>query len=156
MRPGRAPTRGLLSVLAVMQLATGSAALLVPATFHQSFPWFREGWISSLGPFNQHLIVDAGAGFLATGIGLGVAACWLQRPAVVTALLAYLGNAIPHAIFHLHEPGPGLPLIDQVANVLGLVTGVLVASLLLVGWLRTSLDPTGSAHGCTCHRSSPG
>ncbi len=137
------PTRWLLSLLATVQLAVGGSALLAPSSFYVSFPWFRDRWISAYGPFNEHLVVDAGAGFLATGLALAIAACWLQRPIIIVALVTYLAQALPHVIYHLGSPGPGLPLPDQVANVVGLAGGVVVAGLLLLAWLRSE-DRNGS------------
>lgn len=141
-------------MLAFVQLVVGTSALVAPVSFHQSFPWLRDGWASAFGPYNQHLVMDAGTAFFATGIVLGVAACWLQRPVVLTALIAYLGHAIPHMIFHLGQPGPGLPLPDQIANVLALGSGVVVAFLLLLGWLRVPSERVELGEQCACHASA--
>lgn len=132
MRPVRA---GLL-LLAAGQLLTGGWALAAPASFYRSFPGSRPGWVAADGPFNHHLVIDAGAGFLATGTGLLLAAVWLRRSMSVVALAAYLAHAVPHLAYHARHPATALPAVDQVLSPALLAAGAALASALLVASVR--------------------
>lgn len=125
---------GLL-VVAVPQLFTGLWALLAPHSFYQDFPLAGAGWISGLGPYNEHLVRDTGAGFLALGVLLGVAAILLERRLVQVSLGVWLVFAVPHFIFHLttvHVFSLGSYLLQ--VGVLGFL--VLLPAALLVYVLR--------------------
>ena len=92
-----------LIALAVPQLSTGLWAVLDPSGWYEGFPGGGRTWVSADGPFNHHLAGDAGAGFLATGVILVLAAVWFERRVVQTALLAMLAFAIPHFASHLNN-----------------------------------------------------
>ena len=53
--------RGGLLVLAVSALTVGLWALLVPRSFYDDFPLPGRAWVSTLGPYNEHLVRDVGA-----------------------------------------------------------------------------------------------
>lgn len=148
--PPSAVVRGrpLLALLAAVQLATGAWALLASRSWFGDFPGLRTGWVAAHPPFNEHLAVDAGAGFLATGVALAIAAWRPDRVLVRTAAIVYLVHAVPHTTFHLLDPGSGLPPLDVWLSSGGLVVGVLAALALLWTTRRPSavnppLAPTG-------------
>jgi len=57
-------------------------------------------WISTLGPYNEHLVRDYGAMNLALGVLLVSAAISPERRLSQVALLTYLAFALPHFVFH--------------------------------------------------------
>ncbi|WP_052664783.1 carboxymuconolactone decarboxylase family protein [Nitriliruptor alkaliphilus] len=143
-------TRVAVLLLAVSQLLTGLWAVLAPRGFYDRFPGLGAPWVAVDGPYNAHLVGDAGAGFLATGVALLIAGVWLHRPVVLVALAAYLAHGVPHAAYHLRAPAPALALADQIASTVPLVLSVLVAAGLLIAWLRTDAPrrlPAGTADG---------
>jgi hypothetical protein len=95
---------GLL-FLAATQLVVGVWAVVDPRGFYNDFPGGGRHWVSADGPFNHHLTVDAGAGFLAVGLVLVVAAIWLDRRVVQVALVAEVVHLVPHLLYHVtHTP----------------------------------------------------
>jgi AhpD family alkylhydroperoxidase len=143
-------TRVVLLLLAASQLLTGLWAVLAPRGFYARFPGVGAPWVAVDGPYNAHLVGDAGAGFLATGVALLIAGVWLHRRVVLVALAAYMAHGVAHAAYHLREPAPALALADQVASTLPLVLSVLVSAGLLMAWLPTEAPrrhPVGTADG---------
>lgn len=129
-------TRVVLLLLATSQLVIGLWAVIAPRDFYDRFPGVGAPWVAVDGPYNVHLVTDAGAGFFATGVALLLAGLWLRQSAVLVALAAYVAHALPHAAYHLRAPAEALALADQVASTAPMVLSVLVATGLLVAWLR--------------------
>ena len=125
---------GLL-VLAVSALTVGLWALLVPRSFYDDFPLPGMAWVSTLGPYNEHLVRDVGSLNLALGVLLVVAAVLLERRLVQASLVTYLVYAVPHFIFHV-STGHAFPFGDNIANLLTLGLAVLLPLVLLAltGW----------------------
>ncbi len=90
---------GLLLVAAA-PLSGGVWALLFPRTFYGGFPLPGAGWVSTLGPYNEHLVRDYGALNLALGILLVAAAIFPEQRLTRVALVAWLGYAVPHFLYH--------------------------------------------------------
>lgn len=91
---------GLL-VLGAGQGLTALLALFAPRTFFDDFPVSGADWVSALPPFNEHLVRDYGASFLALSV-LALAAAWIgERRLVAVALAVWLVSAVPHLVFHL-------------------------------------------------------
>ena len=101
------PVRIGLLVLALGQGGAALLALFAPRTFFDEFPVPGAEWVSALPPFNEHLVRDYGASFLALSV-LALAAAWLaERRLVVVALGVWLVSAVPHLVFHLaHTNSP--------------------------------------------------
>ena len=134
---------GLVVLLAVPQLVTGLWAVFARKDFYESFPGVDPRLVAAEPPFNAHLVTDAGAGFLATGLALVVAAVLARRSGVIVALVAYLAFAVPHAVYHAMNPAPGLTGTEDVRNVVVLFAGV-VAALVLAWGLRSPRPTTTS------------
>jgi hypothetical protein len=129
---------GLGVVLAIPQLAIGFWAVIAPHDFYTSFPGFDPRLVAAEPPFNEHLTTDTGAGFLATGVALVVAALLAQRSGALVALAGYFAFAIPHAVYHSTHPAPGLNGSEDVFNTALLWVNVALALLFLWGaWPRT-------------------
>lgn len=95
--------RGGLLFVAAIPLAGGLWALLLPRVFYENFPLPGRQWVSTLGPYNEHLIRDYGALNLALAVLLVSAAIYLERRLVRVALVTWLVFATPHFVFHLGQ-----------------------------------------------------
>ena len=123
-----------LVALAVPQLATGLWAVLDPSGWYEDFPGGGRTWVASDGPFNHHLAGDAGAGFLATGVVLLLAALWFERRIVQVALLTVVAFAVPHLLYHLNNNV--LSGSDSALSFGGLAMTVSLPAILLLVTLR--------------------
>ncbi len=90
---------GLL-FLAATTLNGSLWALPFPRSFYEDFPLPGRYWVSTLGPYDEHLVRDYGAMNLALGILLVATALFLQRRLTQVALVAWLGYALPHFVYH--------------------------------------------------------
>jgi hypothetical protein len=90
---------GLL-FLAATTLNGSLWALPFPRSFYDYFPLPGRDWVSTLGPYDEHLVRDYGALNLALGILLVGTAIFLGRRLTRVALVAWLGYALPHFVYH--------------------------------------------------------
>jgi hypothetical protein len=122
--------RAVLGALGAIQIFNGTWALFAPSSFYGDFPLGR-GWVAALPAYNEHLTRDVGELFLATGLVLLVAAYYLERRLVVTAICSYLVWSVPHAIYHaFHLDAYGTA--DAIGNVVTLALTVILPLWLLV------------------------
>jgi hypothetical protein len=127
--------RVVLALLAVIDLVTGLWAVLDPLGWYKNFPGFGQHWVAGDGPFNRHLALDAGAGFLAVAAAMVVALVWARRAVIQVALVAFLGQDLPHFAFHLaHHPNQSVAY--RVVGIGGLGLEALVAGAALVAVSR--------------------
>jgi hypothetical protein len=120
--------RAVLGALGAIQVIDGLWALFAPTSFYDDFPLGR-GWVQALPAYNEHLMRDVGELFLATGFVLLVAAFYLERRLVWTAIVSYLLFSVPHTIYHSFNLGP-YGTGDAIGN-----TVTLALSVLLPLWL---------------------
>jgi hypothetical protein len=121
--------RVTLICLSLSALFPGLQATLAPRSFYTGFPGGR-GWVELLPPFNEHLVRDAGAFYLAFGILFAWAAVTLARELVVPLCVAWAVFSILHGVFHaLHLDG--FSTGDAIAE-LGGLAAVLVLPLLAI------------------------
>src|SRR3954447_8563796 len=93
--------RAGLVALGVGQGFAALWALAAPHSFYDSFPVAGAHWVSALPPFNEHLVRDYGASFLAIAV-LGLIAAWVaDRRLMQVTLIVWTIAALPHLIFHL-------------------------------------------------------
>ena len=103
-RPARrALLRGGLLFVAATPLGGGLWALLAPRSFYDDFPLPGRDWVSTLGPYNEHLVRDYGALNLALGMLLVATAVLVERRLARVALITWLVFATPHFVFHLGQ-----------------------------------------------------
>jgi hypothetical protein len=104
----RTAVRSGLALLGAGQGATALFALLAPHAFFRDFPVGGAHWVSAFAPYNEHLIRDYGASFLALSV-LALAAAWSAEPRLVrVALAVWLVASVPHLAFHVAHAGlPG-------------------------------------------------
>jgi hypothetical protein len=130
--------RAGLAVVAVTPALVGVWATLTPHGFYRDFPGIRTGWVSAVGPYDEHLVRDVGALYLGSLVLLVLAWLWLDRRLVQAALASCAVAALPHLIYHLtalDKFSPG----DAVAEIAGLAVNVVLPVVLLVamrGWGR--------------------
>lgn len=126
-------TRYLLAVglLTASALYVGTWAAFGPRSFYDTFPGLHRVWVGIDGPFNEHLVRDVGALYLALAVA-GLVAL-LRREKVATVMLgaAWTAFSIPHLAYHLHHLGE-LETIDAVGNVVSLGGTLLLALYVLV------------------------
>jgi hypothetical protein len=129
--------RAVLGALGAIQVIDGIWALLGPSSFYDDFP-FGRGWVAALPAYNEHLTRDVGSLFIATGFVLLMAAFYLERRLVLTAIVSYLLFSVPHAIYHFFNLGP-YRTSDAIGNVV-----TLGLSVLLPLWLLWRMRPAAS------------
>ncbi len=138
-----------IGALALVQAIDGLYALLAPRSFYSDFPGGR-GWVEALPAYNEHLVRDVGALFLATAVVLAAAALYLERRLIAVALVSFLAFSIPHLIYHsfhldVYDAG------DVIANVITLAATVVVPI-----WLLWLLAPPAGPGKCTASGASRG
>lgn len=131
-RPRRqAALRPLLAGLAVAAAVPGAWATLAPRGFFGDFPGPAAGsWVAELPPFNEHLIRDAGAFYLAFALLFAWAAVRPDRALVVPLAFAWSLFSLLHVGFHIAQLD-GFTRGDAIAQTLSLVA-VLAAGLALL------------------------
>ena len=130
-------TRVALAYLTLTGLVVGAWAFGFPDAFYSAFPGLGRTWVSVDGPFNEHLIRDTGAAYLMTA---GLAGLGLVRPALAAPFavgFATLFFNLPHFAYHLTHLGMYGP-VDQVMNVVSLLTAVLCSAWLMTRWARAT------------------
>lgn len=111
---------GLLFLL-LASLSVGPWAQLSPASFWEGFPGLSRAWVSTAGPYNEHLVRDVG------GLQLGMAVVLLAallRPSRYLVRVAALASVVwqaPHAVYHLVRVTDLSMLVDRVAQCVLLV-----------------------------------
>lgn len=86
--------------LAASASYVGVWALLAPASFFRSFPGGGQAWVRTDGLYNEHLVRDVGALYLAL---LAVTCAGLLRPETDRARMAgvaWLLFGVPHLAYH--------------------------------------------------------
>ena len=135
-------TRVGLAYLTVIDLVTGIWAVSNPAAFYRTFPGFGRHWVSASPPYSHHLVVDAGAGFLAVGVILALATWHPERRLVQAALVGSLAHDLPHFLYHAMHPAAALSGVDTSMSTGGLAFGCVVAGALLIASVAERRLPT--------------
>lgn len=118
-------TKIILLVLAAWHGLNGFVMLLMPVRWYETVPG-----VTHTGPFNGHFIADIAIAFLASAIGLALAAfrsgsasvAFLAAPAVFLG-----GHAVLHAVEFLHGHLNAYEIIRDMATII--VPGLLPAFL---------------------------
>lgn len=130
---GMTPTarRILLSILVVLGLFVGLWATFFPASFYESFPGAFGSWVAADGPYNEHLVRDAGTFNLGLAAASALAARSRDRGTGAVVAVAWIVCSVPHLGYHLHHLS-GLGAVDAVAQVIALGSDFLLALPLLL------------------------
>jgi hypothetical protein len=120
-------------LIAVLMLPAGLQAAFAPASFFDDFPLGR-GWISAGGAnYDEHLVRDVGALFLALVI-VTLWSAW-RREAMTGVAIAWLVQGVLHLAYHAGHLD-GLDDADRIGLIVSLA---LVPALALVAlWASTS------------------
>lgn len=122
--------RIILWATAAIGLFVGLWAAAWPTSFYTSFPGLGRVWIAVDGPFNEHLIRDVGALYLALAAA-STAATFSRTPDAGRVMgVAWTVFGIPHLVYHVSHFA-GMPAIDVVGNIVGL-SGSLALGVVLM------------------------
>lgn len=111
-----------LALSAAIAFFVGGWAFFAPGSFYDSFPGVLGTWISTDGPFNEHLIRDVGAMYLGLGVASVAGLVW-RTPAVFRTLgLAWTVFGALHLGYHLGH----LDHLDA-ANAVGSIVSLSIA-----------------------------
>ena len=119
---GATRQRLLLLALAASAVQPGLWALL-PRAFHQEFPGGGLRWVAPLGAYDEHLVRDVGAAFLALAVLSLLAARRLEPALVQATALAWTTFQVPHVLSHVHldtDPLQLVVLLGQLALAIAL------------------------------------
>lgn len=119
-----------LVALGLPNLAAGAWAVLAPHSWYDRFPGWDPRLVAAEPPYNAHLASDAGAGLLAAGLVVLVAAWLADTRSVRLAIVAFAAFAVPHAAFHVANPSELLTSAQDAQNAVTLVVSVLAAAVL--------------------------
>ena len=123
--------RTLLWILTLLGALVGVWALGFPVAFYEDFPGFGLHWVSGDGPFNEHLVRDVGAFYLALTAG-GVVAALSRDLAGGRAIgTAWIVFSLPHLAYHLGHLGH-LAVFDAIAQVIALSVSLVLAVLVVL------------------------
>jgi hypothetical protein len=118
-------------VLTASAVYVGAWASLAPRSFYDGFPGLNRVWVGGDGPYNEHLVRDVGALYLALAAAGLLGLLW-REPHVTTLLgAAWTVFSAPHLGYHGHHLAE-LDSLDAVGNVVTLGGTLVLALLLLV------------------------
>jgi hypothetical protein len=121
-----------LAFVSLGELLIGVWALFLPKSFYADFPLSGREWVSTLGPYDEHLVRDVGELNLAFGALLAFAAVLLDRRLVQVSLVAYLVYTVPHFFFHLTQTH-AFSVADNLAQLVSLGLQVVLPVVILFG-----------------------
>ena len=124
--------RVLLWITSAIGLFVGAWAAFLPQSFYDSFPGVGLGpWVGVDGPFNEHLIRDVGALYLALAAA-GIYAAFTSGVQASRAVgIAWLVFSVPHLAYHLHHL-EGFSALDAVTQVITLSSTIVLAVPLIL------------------------
>ncbi len=129
---------GAILAIAIPQIVTGAWAVVAPKHWFDNFPGIGPTLVAAEPPYNAHLASDAGAGFLAAGIAVAVAAILGRQMLLVFALAIYAVGAVPHVLYHAINPAPALSNAENTVSVMMLATGLAAAVVFVARtWKRS-------------------
>jgi hypothetical protein len=124
-----------LAVLTASAVYVGPWAALFPQSFYDGFPGLNRTWVGGDGPYNEHLVRDVGALYLALAVAGALALIW-HEPRVTTLVGAiWTVFSAPHLAYHVRHFG-GLDTVDVVGNLVALAGTLVLAVVLLVCAVR--------------------
>lgn len=118
-----------LSFSALLGLFVGGWAYFAARSFYDSFPGILGSWVSVDGPFNEHLIRDVGAMYLALAAASVGGLLW-RHPLVFRVLgLAWTVFGLLHFLYHaghLEHMSLEAAIGEMVALGVSLMLGILL------------------------------
>jgi hypothetical protein len=133
-------TTALLAVLTASAVYVGIWAAAFPRSFYDSFPGLHRVWVAVDGPFNEHLVRDVGAFYLAFAVGGVLAMAWRDRRVTLLVAAMWTTFSLPHLAYHLHHLGE-LPTADAWGQAVALGGTLVLSTVLLVDAARRTEVP---------------
>jgi len=116
---------------ALLACFVGVWAYFFPQSFYDSFPGVLGSWVSVDGPFNEHLIRDVGAMYLALGGASIGSLIWRSELAFRILGIAWTIFGVLHFAYHaLHLSH--MPMLDAVGEMIALGVSLLLGIVLLI------------------------
>lgn len=126
--PADACTRTQLVALVgtiVVAGVVGTWAYALPREFYDHFPVVLGEWISLDGPYNEHLVRDHGAQYLALGAASVAALVWRSQAVNRVLAIAWTLFGVLHLAYHVTHLGR-MTTADATAQVTVLVIAVVL------------------------------
>jgi hypothetical protein len=120
-----------LVAISVQALIVGFWAYVVPRGFYDVFPAVAGSWIHQDGPYNQHLIQDVGAMYIALGLASVGALLWRRAQSFRLLGIAWTVFGLLHFSYHSTHLA-GMSATDALGNVVGLGLYLLLGITLLI------------------------
>lgn len=120
-----------LSATSVIALVVGIWAHFFAQGFYENFPAVWGKWIHQDGPYNQHLVQDVGAMYLALGFASLCGLVWRSAQTLRVLGVAWTTFGLLHFSYHLAHLA-GMTVTDAVGNVVGLGLCLLLGSALML------------------------
>ena len=134
--------RVLLVITSAIGFFVGGWAALFPDTFYSSFPGLIFGpWVGVDGPFNEHLIRDVGALYLALAAAGIYAAVTSGIQASRAVGIGWIVFSVPHLAYHLHHL-EGFSALDAIGQVISLSSTIVLAVPLILANRTPRKDPS--------------
>jgi hypothetical protein len=99
-RIGRLQVVSLVGTL-LIAVVVGVWAYVLPREFYDHFPSVLGEWISQDGPYNEHLVRDHGAQYLALGAGSATALFWRLQVLFRALGIAWALFGVLHFAYHV-------------------------------------------------------
>jgi len=127
-----------LWIMALASLLAGISQQFTPRAFYDTFPGFGMQWVSTDGPFNEHLMRDLGGANLALALLIFFAIARPTTGLVRAICLAVLVYQVPHFIYHAAHLGLLPTSLDRFLQTASLALILLIPTLVLIGTRRIS------------------
>lgn len=109
----------------VIAAVVGTWAYFFPGAFYDHFPAVLGEWISQDGPYNEHLIRDHGAQYLALGLASVFGLFWHSQIGYRLLGIAWTTFGLLHFLYHVTHLSH-MSVSDQVSQVIVLGFAVLL------------------------------
>lgn len=119
--------RALLVVTSLVGALVGVWAAILPESFYSSFPGVGLGpWVAVDGPYNEHLVRDVGALYLALAAAGAYAAITSTVQAGRAVGIAWIVFSLPHLAYHLGHL-EGFDVLNAAVEIVSLSSTVVLA-----------------------------
>lgn len=142
-RIGPLQTVGLVGTI-IIAIGVGFWAYVLPREFYDHFPSLLGEWISQDGPFNEHLIRDHGAQYLALGAGSVAALFWRSQPLFRVLGIAWGSFGVLHFAYHATHLGH-MSTRDAVSQLIVLAVAALFGIAIAIPKRRRSRSRSRSS-----------
>jgi hypothetical protein len=115
----------------VIAAVVGTWAYFLPGLFYDHFPSVLGEWISQDGPYNEHLIRDHGAQYLALGLASVFGLLWRSQIGWRLLGIAWTSFGVLHFLYHVTHLSH-MSVSDQIGQIIVLGFAVLLGVGLFV------------------------